>query len=140
MKLKDNLTKYNTRELRALGLKILGTTRKVLGHGNKPFPKFRINNNLRNMYGQYDYTPRITINPSVCEDMSTFVGVIIHEYTHHIQKGIKAGYDSAIQKYGYYDCPFEVEARDNAKKYKKEVWKEFKKTYGKVLKESSQNP
>jgi hypothetical protein len=139
MKLKDNLTKYNTRELRALGLKILGTTRKVLGHGNKPFPKFRINNNLKNMYGQYDYTPRITINPSVCEDMSTFVGVIIHEYTHHIQKGIKAGYDSAIQKYGYYDCPFEVEARGNAKKYKKEVWKEFKKTYGKVLKESSQN-
>jgi len=58
MKLKDNLTKYNTRELRSLGLKILGTTRKVLGHGNKPFPKFRINNNLRNMYGQYDYTRR----------------------------------------------------------------------------------
>ena len=58
--------------------------------------------------------------------MSVFVGVIIHEYTHHIQKGLKQNYDKSVKKYGYYDCPFEVEARGNAKKYKKKVWKMVK--------------
>jgi hypothetical protein len=128
MKLKDRLDTYTTPELRKMGQQILGVTRKILGHGNKPFPNFRINNNLKNMYGQYDHTPCIIINPSVCEDVSTFVGVIIHEYTHHIQKGIKTKYEASVKKYGYHDCPFEVEARDNAKKYKKEVWKTFKQT------------
>jgi hypothetical protein len=128
MTLKDNLNTYTTPQLRRMGMKLIAITRQTLGHGNKPFPKFRIDNNLKNMYGQYDYTPRITINPSICEDMSTFVGVIIHEYTHHIQKGIKTKYDESVKKYGYYNCPFEVEARDNAKKYKSVIWKQFKQT------------
>jgi predicted SprT family Zn-dependent metalloprotease len=128
MKLKDKINKYSTHELRKLGLNTIKVAREVLGHGNKPSPSLKINNRLKNMYGLYDYNYCITINPSVCKNISVFIGVIIHEYTHHIQKGIKSGYDASIKKYGYYNCPFEVEARDNAKKYKKKVWKKVKQT------------
>lgn len=127
MKIKDKVSKYTTRELRVLGLQVIEVTRKVLGHGNKPSPRLRINNNLKNMYGLYDYSYLITINPSECKNISVFIGVIIHEYTHHIQKGIRSGYDESVKKYGYYNCPFEVEARDNAKKYKKEIWRKVKR-------------
>ena len=127
MKLKDNLNTYTTPELRKMGLTIIGITRKILGHGNKPSPKLKIRNGLVNSYGQYDFKS-LVINPSTCETMEMFVRTIIHEYTHHIQRGIKRNYASSMKKNGYWDCPFEVEARGNEKKYKSIVWKTFKQT------------
>ena len=127
MKLKDNLNTYTTPELRKMGLTIIGITRKILGHGNKPSPKLKIRNGLVNSYGQYDFES-LVINPSTCETMEMFVRTIIHEYTHHIQRGIKRNYASSMKKNGYWDCSFEVEARGNEKKYKSIVWKTFKQT------------
>ena len=127
MKLKDNLNTYTTPELRKMGLTIIGITRKILGHGNKPSPKLKIRNGLVNSYGQYDFES-LVINPSSCVTMEMFVRTIIHEYTHHIQRGIKRNYASSMKKNGYWDCPFEVEARGNEKKYKSVVWKTFKQT------------
>lgn len=127
MKLKDNLNTYTTPELRKMGLTIIGITRKILGHGNKPSPKLKIRNGLVNSYGQYDFES-LVINPSSCVTMDMFVRTIIHEYTHHIQRGIKRNYASSMKKNGYWDCPFEVEARGNEKKYKSVVWKTFKQT------------
>jgi hypothetical protein len=37
---------------------------------------------MKNMYGKYCYTHKIYINPSECETISVYVGVIIHEYCH----------------------------------------------------------
>lgn len=127
MKLKDNLNTYTTPELRKMGITIIGITRKILGHGNKPSPKLKIRNGLVNSYGQYDFES-LVINPSTCVTMEMFVRTIIHEYTHHIQRGIKRNYASSMKKNGYWDCPFEVEARGNEKKYKSVVWKTFKQT------------
>ena len=127
MKLTDKLNTYTTPELRKMGLTIIGITRKILGHGNKPSPKLKIRNGLVNSYGQYDFES-LVINPSTCVTMEMFVRTIIHEYTHHIQRGIKRNYASSMKKNGYWDCPFEVEARGNEKKYKSVVWKTFKQT------------
>ena len=128
MKLKDKLQDYTTRELRTIGLNVLGVTRKVLGHGNKPVPKFKINNRLGGSYGQYNYDYSITINPTNCKTMKMYVRTIIHEYTHHIQKGLKRNYTSSVNRNGYYDSPFEVEARENELKYVKQVWKQYKQS------------
>jgi hypothetical protein len=128
MKLKDNLNIYTTPELRKMGIQILSIVRKKLGHGNKPSPKFRINNRLGGCYGQYDYDYSVTINPTNCGTMEMFVRTIIHEYTHHIQKGLKRNYASSVKRDGYYDSTFEVEARGNEKKYKSVIWKEFKQS------------
>ena len=125
MKLKDKCNIYSTHHLRKVGLKVLSLVRKKLGHGNKPVPKFKINNRLNGCYGQYDYEYVITINPSNCGTINMFVRTIIHEYTHHIQKGLKRNYTSSVKRDGYYDSPFEVEARENEKKYKSVIWKEF---------------
>lgn len=127
MKLTDKLNTYTTPELRKMGLTIIGITRKILGHGNKPSPKLKIRNGLVNSYGQYDFES-LVINPSTCVTMEMFIRTIIHEYTHHIQRGIKRNYASSMKKNGYWDCPFEVEARGNEKKYKSVVWKTFKQT------------
>jgi hypothetical protein len=126
MKLKDKCNKYTTPVHKKVGLKILSLVRKKLGHGNKPVPKFKINNRLNGYYGQYDYEYVITINPSNCQTIEMFVRTIIHEYTHHIQKGLKRNYTSSVKRDGYYNSPFEVEARGNEKKYKSVIWKEFK--------------
>ena len=126
MKLSHKVERYSNKDLKIIGEIVIKVTRELLGHGNKPTPTLHIRNSLKNMYGQYCYTYKIFINPSQCKKLSTFVGVVIHEYTHHIQRGLKKDYDNQIKKYGYYDCPFEVEARSNAKKYKKKVWKRVK--------------
>jgi hypothetical protein len=125
MKLKDRLDTYTTPELRRMGLKLIAITRQTLGHGNKPFPKLKIRNGLTGSYGQYDFEA-LVVNPSACETVDKFVKTIIHEYTHHIQKGIKRNYASSQSKHGYWNCPFEVEARGNETKYKSIVWKQFK--------------
>lgn len=126
MKLSDKCSDYSIQDLRVLGYHVIDVARKVIGHGNKPSPSFHIRNNLTNMYGQYCYTHKIFVNPSTCETISYFVGVTIHEYTHHIQKGLKKNYDASVKKHGYNNCPFEIEAISNAKKYKKEIWKKVK--------------
>ena len=126
MKLKDKCDKYSTQELRILGMYVVEVIRKIIGHGNKPTPSFHIRNNMDNLYGQYSYDYKIFVNPKNCETISYFIGVTIHEYTHHIQKGLKKNYDSSVKKHGYNNCPFEIEAISNAKKYKKEVWKKVK--------------
>ena len=126
MKLKDKLNTYTTSELREIGLIILDVTRKTLGHGNKPAPKFKIRNTLSGRYGQYDYEYNIYVNPTNCVTMEMFVRTIIHEYTHHIQKGLKSINTPSVIKNGYYDSPFEIEARGNELKYKSQVWKQVK--------------
>jgi hypothetical protein len=127
MKLKDRLDTYTTPQLRRMGLKLIAITRQTLGHGNKPFPKLKIRNGLTGSYGQYDFEA-LVVNPSACETVDKFVKTIIHEYTHHIQRGIKRNYASSQSKHGYWNCPFEVEARGNETKYKSIVWKQFKQT------------
>ena len=128
MRITDKCHKYTTPELRLLGMHTIDVCRKVIGHGNKPVPKFKINNRLNGYYGQYDYEYVITINPSNRETIEMFVRTIIHEYTHHIQKGLKRNYTSSVNRDGYYNSPFEVEARGNEKKYKSVIWKEFKQS------------
>jgi hypothetical protein len=127
MKLKDRLDTYTTPQLRRMGLKLIAITRQTLGHGNKPFPKLKIRNGLTGSYGQYDFEA-LVVNPSACETVDKFVKTIIHEYTHHIQRGIKRNYASSQSKHGYWNCPFEVEARGNETKYKSVIWKQFKQT------------
>ena len=128
MTLKDKLNTYSVKQLRTLGTETIKVAREVLGHGNKPSPKFKIRNGLTGCYGQYDYDYTIFVNPSECVNVDKFIRTIIHEYTHHIQRGIKRNYASSMKKNGYWDCPFEVEARGNEKKYKSVVWKTFKQT------------
>ena len=127
MKLKDKCELYSTSELRLLGMYVIDVCEKLIGDGDKPTPSFHIRNNLKNLYGQYCFSRKLYVNPSQCQTISYFIGVIIHEYTHHIQKGLLENYQDSVKEHGYENCPYEIEAISNAKKYKKQVWGKVKR-------------
>lgn len=53
------------------------------------------------------------------KSFNSFIGTIIHEYTHYKQN-IIGRYNKLLQKSDYISHPFEVEARENEEKYVKE--------------------
>jgi hypothetical protein len=66
---------------------------------------------------------RILIFRSNIKDIREYVETFIHEWTHSRQKNISKMYYKMDSKYGYNKNPFEVEAIENEKKFRPEVWK-----------------
>ncbi len=56
-----------------------------------------------------------------------YVEIFIHEWVHSLQKGLKRNYSKMTKEYGYWDNPYEVEAREGEKIFKSDVWKLTKK-------------
>jgi hypothetical protein len=76
------------------------------------------------IYANYDYNKTtIVIYRGSIKNINLYVQTFIHEWTHSRQKGLKSKYHKMNNKYGYRYNPFEVEARNNEKLYKSEVWK-----------------
>lgn len=74
------------------------------------------------VYGEYCQRNNwLTINIKSCVNIRDIVSTTIHEYTHLIQD-LKH-----YNKFGYDDNPFEIEARENEKKYTSKCWKEIRK-------------
>jgi hypothetical protein len=48
-----------------------------------------------------------------------FIGIILHEYCHTLQKGGDKKYLKLSKKYGYWNNPMEVEARSHEKNWNK---------------------
>jgi len=66
-----------------------------------------------NTYGYYcPYLNEIVLYKQTLNDYTVrkFIMVIIHEYTHSLQK-VKKSYDKLYDKFGYWDHPMEIEAR-----------------------------
>ena len=67
-------------------------------------------------YGCYvNLSHKITIYPETFKEWNNtlrkVIGIVIHEYCHTLQKGGDKLYLKYSKKYGYWDNPFEVEAR-----------------------------
>lgn len=56
-----------------------------------------------------------------------YVEIFIHEWVHSIQRGLKRNYSKMNKEYGYWNNPYEVEAREGEKFFKSDVWKLTKK-------------
>lgn len=68
------------------------------------------------LYGEYlSGTHKILIYPDEQENLRRLIDTTIHEFTHSCQKFITVRYQSASEKHGYNNNPFEVEARKVAK-------------------------
>ena len=73
---------------------------------------------------------QITVNLKMCTSYADVVKTVIHEYTHYLQFPIKSEmkhYHKLVEKFGYFYCPHEVEARDNEKIYYQPCWSHVKK-------------
>ena len=71
---------------------------------------------LEDSYGCYDqYDNVVMVNLSNCPTVGRLTSTIIHEYVHSMQP-IRTQYAKSIKEHGYWNCPFEVEARMMEKK------------------------
>lgn len=88
--------------------------------GNFPF--------LEDSYGCYDQFDNVVIvNLSNCPTVGRVTATVIHEYVHSLQP-IRTQYAKSIAEYGYWDCPFEVEARFFEKKLNRYLLSSLRET------------
>lgn len=79
-------------------------------------------------YGEYcPMTNQITIYRNNINNVRDLIRVFVHEYTHSLQP-IKTKYYKLLDKYGYVDHPFEIEANNNGDMYYNQLWLAYKKT------------
>jgi len=77
-------------------------------------------------YQSYDKMVVIYIDDSI--DLYTLTDTTIHEYIHHLQmpsKKYEKEYSDKLITYGYENHPMEIEARNLAKKYRKQCYDEI---------------
>ena len=94
-----------------------GLSVKTIGRGNKYF-------------GQYDYEGNvIKIWKKSCSSILGYVRTFVHEYAHAKQKGLDKNYTAYHLKYGYWNNPYEIDAREKEGTYRSVIWKEAKRLY-----------
>ena len=102
-----------------------GKNNIVYGKSRRIIPSIKINyKKSGNLLGTYSFKSKvIEIFVRKHETLESIVDTIIHEYVHHLQlrnQNDDMKYDSNSRRVGYYDNPFEVEARELARKYRKQ--------------------
>lgn len=70
---------------------------------------------------------RIIIYDLNCNSIESVVATVIHEYTHYLQSMKK--YWEFFEIHGYVNHPYEIEARDNEKKFTKICLREIKRLF-----------
>ena len=81
---------------------------------------------LDDAYGCYDQFDNVVmVNLSNCPTVGRVTATVIHEYVHSLQP-IRTQYATSIAEYGYWDCPFEVEARFFEKKLNRYLLSEMR--------------
>jgi hypothetical protein len=102
--------------------------------GKKKDIKVRTTTRGTKYFGKYlTDTKTIFMYRTVCDTVGKYVEVFIHEYRHAKQKGVNKNYDSMTALYGYWNNPYEVDARKYQKELRPEVWKGVKKLYKQKL-------
>lgn len=94
----------------------------------KSFPNYRISKLENDCFGEYlrdeiNKKHLIILYINECKILIRFLSTIIHEFIHCTQKLLERDYDSYSYKYGMWDNPFEVAARNTEKKYRKDLLK-----------------
>jgi hypothetical protein len=98
--------------------------------GRKKGIKVRMIGRGKKYFGMYDYQNKtIKIYKKSCSGMLGYVRTFVHEYAHAKQKGLGKNYTKYFVQYGYWNNPYEVDARQKEAMYRPLIWKEVKKLY-----------
>jgi hypothetical protein len=77
--------------------------------------------------GHFSYSGnKIEIFRGSIGNIDKYVKVFIHEWTHSCQKGLGKKYHKMNSIFGYFENPFEVEARESEVIFRSRVWKRAK--------------
>jgi Zn-dependent peptidase ImmA (M78 family) len=73
------------------------------------------------------HDPKITVNLSCNTDILDLFDTIIHEYTHYLVPNFTEIYTQFENEYSYQTHPLEIEAQQQAKKYRRKCFNQIKK-------------
>lgn len=110
----------DVRITRRAAVKVLEWCKKTFGPSsiNGPYPKLVFHKKDKGWAGCYDpWKNKIHISGGRHKSFLSFIGTIIHEFTHYHQS-IKRQYQKQDRIYSYKDHPLEREAYRTEKKYK----------------------
>lgn len=128
MNLKTPIETLTRSELLRLNNSLKNVCELILGKNSKVIIR-TFNKSNHNCYAYYDYDDcSIRIFRKDIKTIDSYVKIFIHEWTHSLQKGLKRKYSSMSAKYGYWNNPYEIEARENEVLFKSLVWKLVKKS------------
>ena len=88
--------------------------------------KERLDENASGWYEPSRHEPEITININKNINVQDLINTIIHEYTHYLQPKLQKSYNPSDPGFDYKTNPFEVEAREVAKKYTRKCYIQIK--------------
>ena len=130
--LKTNICDLSRKELRILNESLIKVCKNIMGKKKDINVKTTLRG--KSYYGKYyPDTKTIMLYKSTCVTVEKYVSTFIHEYRHSKQKGIVKNYGYYQLMFGYWDNPYEVDAREHEKSLRPEVWKHVKKLYKKNL-------
>jgi hypothetical protein len=130
--LKTDIQSLSKKEMKLLNESLVEACAKYMG--KKRGLKIRMIGRGNKYYGQYDYEGNIIkIWKKSCSGMLGYVRTFIHEYAHAKQKGLAKNYTAYHFKYGYWNNPYEVDARSKEGAYRSVIWKEAKRLYKQKL-------
>jgi hypothetical protein len=125
---------FTTHKQRKIVLEILKWCVYELGMNPrlKKMPEVKLTNKANSgLYGQYLSGKHvILIYPDEQEHLRRLIDTVIHEFTHSCQTFISVRYESASEKHGYNNNPFEVEARKVALENRTACLKHLQKVFG----------
>lgn len=131
--LKTDIQSLSKKELKLLNECLVEACAKYMG--KKKSLKVRMIGRGNKYYGVYDYTSTtIKIYKKSCSGMLGYVKTFVHEYAHAKQKGLGKNYTKYYFVYGYWNNPYEVDARSKEKMFRPDIWKETKRLYNKKTK------
>ena len=130
--LKTDLQSLSKKEIKVLNESLVEACAKYMG--KKKGVKVRMIGRGNRYYGQYDYDKNvIKIWKKSCTSIHGYVRTFVHEYAHAKQRGLAKNYTAYHFKYGYWNNPYEVDARKKEEEYRSPIWKEVKKLYKQKL-------
>jgi hypothetical protein len=132
MKLLTPLSELTTKDLRDLCKFGMEYCEVVLGKPKRKLPLTYsvLTNKNTNKYwisqGEYDPTKnKISVFKNNIPNVRKFLEVFIHEYTHSLQP-IEKKYNKLLDKFGYNDHPYEIQANENGEKHYRKLWDLYK--------------
>lgn len=126
--LATQINSLTPKELRLLNVSLMEACSKHMG--KKKDLKVRMIGRGNKYHGMYDYqTKTIKIYKKSCSGMLGYVKTFVHEYAHAKQKGLAKSYTAFHLTYGYWNNPYEIDAREKESRYRSVIWKEAKRLY-----------
>ena len=117
-----NFTKRQLKKIARLSLQFCMETFGVNNRKRYPLTMMIVHELNDGLWGMYfPEINEIEIYPDACDNIGKFTSTIIHEYIHTLQKQDERVYSKLLKEHGYWDHPFEVEARLYEKTFNRDL-------------------